>query len=201
VPELPIFTYQDIMALHPCTDPVKNGWCGSDWSGTMLDVLTSPAAPNQALWLVLRRHEWLPEEVWLALEGYMVKRALPFVRNPSLRGDLAQEAYLFFVERQSPDPQVGRCYDKGPAELCTRVFLRHTARAVHLFVALQKSSARDCMIRARILNQTLWDVGESYSQAAYQEIAAVLRSFCRHYLCGSLALVTPTWEDLDADLT
>ena len=62
--DLKVFTYADIMEYGPCFDPASRGYCGIDWSGTVLDVLKSAAVTNEhKAWLVCQDSSLIPNSV------------------------------------------------------------------------------------------------------------------------------------------
>ncbi len=110
-----VHTYDDIMALEPCFDPVERGYCTRDWQGTALDVLRHPNVTAQdKLWVVLRE-DWIPAPVLHEFACRCAEQALALVEAPDPRSVEAIATNRAWLRGEATDDELAAAQDAALA--------------------------------------------------------------------------------------
>lgn len=104
-------TYEDIMVLEPCYDPVDRGYIDDDWVGTALDVLHLVNVPiGDRLWVVLN-DGWLPDRLMHDFAIWCAEQALALVASPEPRSLRALEVKRLWLGGNATDDQLSAAAD------------------------------------------------------------------------------------------
>jgi hypothetical protein len=109
--ELPIKTYQDVMDINPCYDPVERGYCTKDWAGTALDVLRAEHIPPEDRLYVVINDGWIPERTLHEFAIWCAEDALKRVGNPDPRSLNALEVKRRWLDGKATDEELAAAWD------------------------------------------------------------------------------------------
>lgn len=97
---LPLKTYNDIIDLGPCYDPVPRGYCTAEWEGTALDVLhAGHVPPADRLWVALSE-DWIPERIMYEFALWCPAQ-IPNVSKPDRRSINAMRVMRLWLDGQA----------------------------------------------------------------------------------------------------